>query len=139
MMSSMAHGLPDSFQVSLPLWYVVHRGTAEVAAPNPVDATALGVSIGHILLKLRWGDGTALAMFTDESRADGFADATGLAGLLPVKVATTTQFRELLVRLAADTTHVGFDPPPPGTPRGMAAVVPVSELLATLRSVEDAD
>jgi hypothetical protein len=135
----MAHGLPDSFQVRLPFWYVVHRGTAEVSAPGPADTTTLGVSIGHILLKLRWGDGTALAMFTDESRANDFADATGLAGLLPVKVATTTQFHELLVRLATDTTHVGFDPPPPGTARGMAAVVPVAELLATLRSVEDVE
>ena len=133
----MAQGLPDSFQVGLPLWYLVHRGTAEVSTPS--DATTLGVSIGHILLKLRWGDGTALAMYTDEARANTFADATQLAGLLPVKVATTTQFYELLVRLSADTTHVGFDPPAPGTPRGVAAVVPGSELLATLRSVEDVD
>ena len=133
----MAHGLPETFQVGLPLWYVIHRGTAEVSAP--ADATTLGLSIGHILMKLRWGDGTALAMFTEELRAIDFADATGLAGLLPVKVATTPQFYDLLVRLGEDTTHVGFDPPAPGTPRGVAAVVPVSELLATLRSVEGMD
>jgi hypothetical protein len=133
----MPHGLPDSLQVRLPLWYLIHRGTAEVAAP--IEPPQLGLTIGHILIKLRWEDGTALAMFTEERRADGFADATGLAGLLSVKVGTTRQFRELLVRLDADTTHVGFDAPPPGTPRGAAPVVPVGELLATLRSVEDRD
>jgi hypothetical protein len=131
----METGLPESFQVGLPMWYVVHRGTAEVASAD----AAPGVSIGHIVLKLKWGEGTALALFTEERRADAFTDATGLAGLLPVKVATTRQFRDLLVRLMPDMTHVGFDPPPPGTPRGSAPVVPVSEMLATLRSVEHLD
>ena len=80
-------------------------------------------------------------MFTAERRAGAFAAATGLAGLLPVRVGTVQQFRDLLVRMTPDTTHVGFDatPPGPGRERGTAPVVPVAEVLATLRGLGDED
>jgi hypothetical protein len=133
----MADVLSESFLVRMPLWYLVHRGTAEVNAPT--DPITLGVSIGHILLKLDWGDGTALAMFTDERKAGEFAAASGMTGLLSTRVATAPQFQELLVRLDPDTTHVGFDPPPPGDHRGRAPVVPVAEVLATLRGLPETD
>jgi hypothetical protein len=128
---------PASLQVGLPLWYLVHRGTAEVN--EPADPITLGVSIGHILIKLDWGDGTALAMFTDERRACEFAAGSGLIGLLSNRVGTTTQLQDLLARLDAGTTHIGFDPPPPGPGRGTTPVVPVSEILGTLRTVDDGD
>jgi hypothetical protein len=117
------------------LWYLVHRGTSEITAAT--DPLTLGLSIGHMLVKLDWGEGHALALFSDERRAHGFAAATGLAGLLSFKVATAPQFFELLIRLPPDTTHVGFDPTLPGTGRGTAPVVPVAEILATLRPVID--
>ena len=131
----MPETLPDSFQVGLPMWYLVHRGTAEISAP--VDPVTLGVTIGHVLVKLDWGEGAALAMFTDERRAGEFAAASGLSGLLSTKVGTTPQLQDLLIRLEPGTTHIGFNPPPPGRGRGSAPVVPVKEILATLRSVDE--
>ena len=137
----MADALPNSFQVRLPLWYLVHRGTAEISAPT--DPVTMGLSIGHILLTLDFSDGKALALFSDERRAGAFADAMGVAGLLPIRVADVPQLFELLNRLAPDTTHLGFDPPPPdpGTRAvlGPAPVLPVAEMLATLRPVMDAE
>ena len=132
--------LPESFQVRLPLWYLVHRGTAEINAAE--DPVTLGLSIGHLLLKLDFGDGKALAMFSDEQRAATFGAATGLPGLLSPRVTNVTQLYDLLVRLTPDTTHVGFDPPPPASAGGVAGaapVVPVADMLATLRAVRDVE
>ena len=134
-MLPMPDAPPDSFQVGLPLWYLVHRGTAEINAP--VDPVTLGVSIGHVLIKLDWGAGTALAMFTDERRAGEFAAASGLVGLLSTKVGTTPQLQDLLERVEPGTTHIGFNPQPPGPGRGTTPVVPVAEIMATLRSVDE--
>jgi hypothetical protein len=133
----MPDAVPASFQIGLPLWYLVHRGTGEIGVPQ--DPVTLGVSIGHVLVQLNWGDGTALAMFTDERLAGEFAAASGLIGLLAVKVAIVPQFQELLLRLPLDTTHLAFDPPTPGAGRGSTPVVPVREILATLQSVADDD
>lgn len=131
----MPDDAPPSFQVGLPLWYVVHRGTAQIGESD--DPLTLGVDIGRIVLKLQYGSGMALAMFTDERRAGEFAAASGLTGLLTARVAAARQFHELLVRLDRDTTHIGFDPPRLGTHGGSAPVVPVAEILATLRPVVD--
>jgi len=134
----MPDALPHSLQVRLPLWYLVHRGTSEINAAT--DPLTLGLSIGHLLVKLDWGEGNALALFSDEQRAGEFAAATGLTGLLSFKVATVQQLFDLLIRLPPDTTHLGFDatPPRPGH-RGNAPVVPVEEILATLRPVVEPD
>ena len=135
MPDDLPHDLPRTFQVGLPLWYLVHRGTGEIHSPDDRDAP--GLTIGHVLVKLEWGHETALALFTDEERALAFAARMSIPGLLSLRVATVPQFRELLLRLLPGTTHVGFDPRHPSAGRETMPVVPVEEILETIRTVGD--
>jgi hypothetical protein len=124
---------PESFQVRLPLWCLVHRGSAQIN--EPADPVTMGLSIGHVVIKLDWGNGNALALFSDEARAIQFANAHAMAGLLSTRVVNAPQLKELMLRLPPETTHLAFNPPHPSGGPGSAPVVPVAEMLATLRAV----